>query len=73
MNSITKIRIKRDQMAKLKLKCCKCGNIMETLPSSSQDVIVDEETGEMLYWNGQKCGYRPADCLVCEKCQEKGC
>jgi len=58
-------------MGRLKLKCCKCGNIMETLPSSSQDIIIDEESGEMLYWNGKKCGYRPADCLVCEKCQEK--
>ncbi len=46
---------------------------METLPSSSQDIIIDEETGEILYWNGQKCGYRPSDCLVCEKCQDKGC
>ena len=60
-------------MKKLKLICCKCGNVMETLPSSSQDVIIDEESGEMLYWNGQKCGYRTIDCLVCEKCQEIGC
>ena len=45
---------------------------METLPSSSQDVMIDEETGEILYWNGQY-GYRTIDCIVCEKCQEKGC
>ena len=60
-------------MNKLKLICCKCGNVMETLPSISQDIIFDEETGERLYWNGQKCGYRTIDCLVCEECQEKGC
>ena len=60
-------------MSRLNLKCCKCGNIMETLPSSSQDIIIDVESGEMLYWNGKKCGYRPADYLICEKCQEKGC
>jgi hypothetical protein len=46
---------------------------METLPSGSQDIIIDEETGEILYWSGQKCGYRTIDSLVCEKCQEKGC
>ena len=40
-------------MSRLKLKCCKCGNVMETLPSSSQDIIIDEESGEMLYWNGK--------------------
>ncbi|MFX1530657.1 MAG: hypothetical protein ACFFBC_06055 [Promethearchaeota archaeon] len=57
-------------MSRLKLKCSKCGNIMETLPSSSQDIIIDEESGEILYWNGEKRGYRPADYLVCEKCQE---
>ncbi|MFX1278958.1 MAG: hypothetical protein ACFFA3_06035 [Promethearchaeota archaeon] len=44
---------------------------METLPGGSQDIIIDEETGEILYWCGKKCGYRPADSLVCEKCQEK--
>ena len=61
------------KLEKLQLICCKCGNVMETLPSSSQDIIMDEETGEFLYWNGQKCGYRSSDCLVCEKCQDKGC
>ena len=60
-------------MAKLKLKCCKCGNIMETLPQSTQDIVIDEETGEFMYWNGPKYGYATADCLVCEKCQEKDC
>ncbi|MFX1374788.1 MAG: hypothetical protein ACFFA0_03145 [Promethearchaeota archaeon] len=58
-------------MVRLQLKCCKCGNIMETLPTSYQDIIFDEETGEMLYWNGKKNGYKPTNCLVCEKCQEK--
>jgi len=56
-------------MAKKKLKCCKCGNIMETLPRSTQDIIINEETGEFMYWNGPKYGYNTADCLVCEKCQ----
>ena len=59
-------------MAKLKLECCKCGNLMETIPSNSQDIIVDKETDEILYWNGQKYGYVTIDCFVCEKCQEKG-
>jgi hypothetical protein len=60
-------------MGRLQLKCCKCGNMMETLPGGSQDIIIDDETGEVLYWNGKKSGYQPADCLVCEKCQEKDC
>ncbi len=60
-------------MAKKKLKCCKCGNIMETRPRSTQDIIINEETGEFMYWNGPKYGYNTADCLVCEKCQEKAC
>lgn len=58
-------------MGKLKLECCKCGNIMETLPQGTQDMIIDEETGEMLYYNGPKYGYLTAECVVCEKCQEK--
>jgi hypothetical protein len=45
--------------------------MMETLPSGSQDIIIDNETGEMLYWNGKECGYRPADCFICEKCIAK--
>ena len=59
-------------MGRLQLKCCKCGNMMETLPGGSQDIIIDDDTGDMLYWNGKEGGYRPADCLVCEKCLEKG-
>lgn len=43
---------------------------METLPGGSQDIIIDEETGDILYWCGKKCGYRPADSLICEKCQK---
>jgi hypothetical protein len=46
---------------------------METLPLSAQDVIINEETGEYLYWNGPNYGYTTVDCLVCEKCQENGC
>lgn len=60
-------------MGKLKLLCFKCGKVMETLPISSQDITIDEETGEILYWNGQKCGYRIIDYLLCEKCQKKSC
>ena len=71
MKFITKIREKRDQMAELKLKCCKCGNKMETLPRGAQDIVINEETGEPMYWNGPKYGYTTVDCLVCEKCQEK--
>ncbi|MHA1883610.1 MAG: hypothetical protein ACXADU_12285 [Promethearchaeota archaeon] len=58
-------------MGRLKLKCCKCDNIMETVPGTSQDIITDEETGEFLYWNGPEYGYMPADCIICEKCREK--
>ena len=58
-------------MAGLKLKCCKCGNKMETLPRGAQDIVINEETGEPMYWNGPKYGYTTVDCLVCEKCQEK--
>lgn len=46
---------------------------METLPQSTQDIVINEETGEFMYWNGPKYGYATADCLVCEKCQEKDC
>ncbi len=58
-------------MGKLKLECCKCGNIMETLPQGAQDIMIDEETGEVLYYNGPEYGYLTAECVVCEKCQEK--
>jgi hypothetical protein len=47
--------------------------MMETLPRSSQDIIIDSKTGEILYWNGKECGYRPVDSLICEKCLDKGC
>lgn len=45
--------------------------MIETLPQSAQDIIIDEETGELMYYNGPKYGYLTADCLICEKCLEK--
>jgi len=44
---------------------------METLPQGAQDIMIDEETGEVLYYNGPEYGYLTAECVVCQKCQEK--
>ncbi|MFW9866460.1 MAG: hypothetical protein ACFFEN_10230 [Candidatus Thorarchaeota archaeon] len=61
-------------MDKLKIKCCKCGNIIETLPKNcSLDLVLNEETGQMECYMGPKYGYRTLDCIICEKCQEKDC
>ena len=56
---------------KIKLKCCKCGNILETLPASAQDININKETGQIEYYCGQKYGYRTVNDIVCEVCQKK--
>lgn len=59
-------------MGKLNLKCCKCGNVMETLPQCcGQDMILNEETGQMEYYMGPKYGYRAIEEIICLECQEK--
>ena len=61
-------------MVKLNLKCSKCKKVMETLPRAcAEDMIIDEETGQMLYNMGPKYGYRSIDEIICKECQEKDC
>ena len=56
---------------KLNLKCCKCGNIIETLPRScAQDVVISEDN-QFLWYMGEKYGYQPREEIICEICQKK--
>ncbi|MHA2326090.1 MAG: hypothetical protein ACXACB_11855 [Promethearchaeota archaeon] len=60
-------------MDKLKLKCCKCGTVIETLPQGcAQDVIVNEDN-QILCYMGEKYGYRSLDDIICENCQQDYC
>ena len=59
-------------MIKLNLKCCICGNVMETLPQcSGQDMVLNEETCQIECYMGPKYGYRTIEKIVCLDCQEK--
>ncbi|KKK44103.1 hypothetical protein LCGC14_2836270 [marine sediment metagenome] len=56
---------------KLNLICCKCGNIIETLPQScAQDILINEDN-QILCYMGEKYGYRPLEEIICEYCQKK--
>ncbi|KKK41462.1 hypothetical protein LCGC14_0512350 [marine sediment metagenome] len=53
------------------MKCCKCGNVIETLPQSyAQDIVVSEDN-QILYYMGEKYGYRALEEIVCENCQKE--
>ncbi|KKM95594.1 hypothetical protein LCGC14_1186590 [marine sediment metagenome] len=46
-------------MDRLKLKCCKCGNIIETLPQCcGQNMTLNEETDQFECYMGPKYCYQ---------------
>ncbi len=59
-------------MDKLNLICCKCGNVLETLPQCcEQDMTLNEETGQLECYMGPKYGYKTLEEIICIDCQEK--
>ncbi len=56
-------------MSRQKLKCSECGAIIETIPKHcGQDMVLNEETGQLECWMGPKCGYLTLNELKCENC-----
>lgn len=52
------------------LKCCKCGNSLDSLPKHcGHDMIVNEETGQLECHMGPECGYVPLDEVICDSCK----
>ncbi len=56
------------------LKCCQCGDKIETVPMTcGYDIIFDEKTNQWECNMGSEFGYMKLDELICSKCQEKQC
>lgn len=54
------------------LKCAKCGAEIENIPKHcGEDMVYNEEKGQMECYMGEKCGYMSLDELVCQNCAEK--
>ena len=56
-------------MIDLELKCVKCGNIVETIPTHcGYDMSYDENSNQLQCYMGPVCGYINLDEFICENC-----
>jgi len=56
------------------LKCANCGREIITLPQHcGQDMIINEETGQLECWMGPTCGYISFDNMICSECRDETC
>ena len=58
----------------IKMKCNKCGNVIETIPEHcGRDMIFNEEKNQWECFMGPECGYVRLDDILCSKCSEEQC
>ncbi|MGV9174085.1 MAG: hypothetical protein ACOC44_12915 [Promethearchaeia archaeon] len=52
------------------IKCCKCGQTLDTLPRHcGQDMVFNEEKNQLECYMGPECGYIPLDEVICKNCK----
>jgi len=55
-----------------KIRCSRCGGIIETIPvHCGHDMVFNEEKNVWECYMGKDCGYVPLDELFCAKCSEQ--
>ncbi|MFX1337060.1 MAG: hypothetical protein ACFFDK_00470 [Promethearchaeota archaeon] len=56
------------------MRCCICGNKIETIPvHCGEDMIYNEQTNQWECYMGPECGYIKLDKLFCSRCADFEC